>query len=195
MGGDARHRFAFSRHRPSGTSDVPASLNQRGRSVVAGRTSTTLIERAAACIVAGGIDIKALPEGARQRHCAQRVTVPDGGSCTIACPARPPQGLVPRSLESWCQARIPRSPVACDTSLVKKTWLLDLILSSAVAEGATRSIVKPRTPRWRAVRVVGCDSEPRSLESLWTSPRTGCHLLHCSGVSRQSWANAIPEQC
>ena len=99
MGGDARHRFAFSRHRPSGTSDAPASLNQRGRSVVAGRTSTTLIERAAACIVAGGIDIKALPEGARQRHCAQRVTVPDGGSCTIACPARPPHGLIPRSLE------------------------------------------------------------------------------------------------
>ncbi len=62
---DARHRRDriscpgagrdawFREHRPSGTSDVPAPPNQRGRSVVTGRASTTLIERAAACFVAG----------------------------------------------------------------------------------------------------------------------------------------------
>ena len=31
--------------------------------------------------------ISTVPEGARQRHCAQRDAVPDGGACTIACPA------------------------------------------------------------------------------------------------------------
>ncbi len=48
----------------------PASPNQRGRWVVAGRVSTTLIERAAASFVAGRDDFEALSVGARQRHCA-----------------------------------------------------------------------------------------------------------------------------
>jgi len=48
---------------------------------------TTLIVRAAASFVAGRIDLEALPEGARQRHCAQRDAVPVGHTCTIACPA------------------------------------------------------------------------------------------------------------
>ena len=39
----------FFHSRPSGTSDVPASHDQRGRSVETGRASTPLIARAAAC--------------------------------------------------------------------------------------------------------------------------------------------------
>ena len=97
----------------------PASHNQRGRSVVAGRASTTLIERAAASFVAGRIDLEALPEGARQRHCAKRVAVPDSGSCTIACPA--PRRT--RSLRVLMRLTKPLPPAidsACDDWRVRR---------------------------------------------------------------------------
>jgi hypothetical protein len=38
----------------------------------------------------------ALPEGARQRHCAQRAALPEGRSGTMACPARPVGSRIPR---------------------------------------------------------------------------------------------------
>ena len=65
----------------------PASHHRRGRSWVDCKGSDHAYGTPAACLVAGRIDLEALPEGARQRNCEQRVAVPDGGSCTIACPA------------------------------------------------------------------------------------------------------------
>ncbi len=50
----------------------------------------------AACLVAGKADRIALPEGARQRHCAQRDAAPGVRSGTIACPA-PRGGRFPRA--------------------------------------------------------------------------------------------------
>ena len=119
----AGFRARFFQSRPSGTSDVPASRNQRDCSVVTWRESTTLIARAAASLVAGRIDLEALSEGARQRHCAQRVALPVGRWGTIACPARPPgrprlwgaMGAVRRHAPLFaannggCQAPSPRS--------------------------------------------------------------------------------------
>ncbi len=103
--------------RPSGPSDVPASPNQRGRSVVTGRASTTLIRRAAASIVAGRVGLGALSEGARSafvRDALQSREVDRSG--TNADPA-PRRGARSRVLWRVCKPGLER------TCRLKRFWI------------------------------------------------------------------------
>jgi len=77
----------------------PASRDQRGRSVVTGRASTTLIARAAASIVAWTTDFMALPAECPVPICARGAALPEDRSCTNTDPAHPGGAPLPCVLQ------------------------------------------------------------------------------------------------
>ncbi len=147
--------------RPGG----PASHHRRGHSWVDWEGCDHADGTPAACLVAGAQTAIALPEGARLRHCAQRVAAPVGGSSTMTYPA-------PRWGEVF---RLPLSaPVADPHQVGRALW------------GGL-----PACPSEMLKWVGLC---PRECGEVGTGGIAGCHrgLGRCAPSAPAFWAAVTP---